>query len=775
LPRGGGQSLERLSPLAGPILASGQAGLLSGEHPRLSPLAPQLTMTLSPPNVALHDLLQRNAYRILGLPGEAVWSEIVDAAERLRGRSWTRHRSPWDLPWLGPVRREAGDLDAALARLAEPDLRLLDRMFWFHDRDAEAAVAYLVPGSIRNALEGWSATSLPVARHDAAIVALVAASSLDAGMDDIALWNRTVRDWAALVENEGYWLAFMKAELAGGFERLASLGDVRDLRESVLGSVTDLVVSGAREALIAGKPGHAIRAVEMLRDELPVGVFEETCADLARVLGVGPRAPRSVAEPRVQSEPEQRAPIDAGLPWWASRETRESSVEPPVAAVPAPLMESSSVPDEGRAETASEFPIEPFIGAEIYEAPALESEHLPAQAKEPLAGPAIEPDPSAVEPAFELWWAARGDRATPAEPPATVVPEPVIEPSMVDQTAAVEPENQLPIVEAAAEVVSVEAAAEPPPAPWIHRPTIEPPQAPSTQEPTFVEPAPIAMEEPAVVEPPKAPWARAAAAVPSSSTPAHEPQRADEPPAVSEPRRPSTTEPRSPSRFERSTTGAPTRAGEPAVSPLRAAATTARKAPTPARAKREPRTKKPSRVASSIRTGVRSSGRLASRGLAASFSGAILQKVGVGILSIGIGLSPFLLLAVFANGSSAEAEVKPSGGLEHYPWVLEARIELNERGMAKLRAERAENDRLLNSLRQDLTESQSLLAEYQRRIEEGLPHDPLAYLRLQRYHDITKAQYQQVLVESRDVSERFDVRLRRRERLVAQHGEVAVR
>src|SRR5688500_3433271 len=106
------------------------------------------------------DPFRDNPYRVLGLPGEAAWPEIARAAERIRGLvSWGAYQTPWDLPWLlHPVRREPAHVDAALTRLADVDLRLRERLFWFHERDAEDAVAYLTPASIRDAMEGWAAT-----------------------------------------------------------------------------------------------------------------------------------------------------------------------------------------------------------------------------------------------------------------------------------------------------------------------------------------------------------------------------------------------------------------------------------------------------------------------------------------------------------------------------------------------------------------------------------------------------------------------------------------
>jgi hypothetical protein len=167
--------------------------------------------------------------------------------------------------------------------------------------------------------------------------------------------------------------------------------------------------------------------------------------------------------------------------------------------------------------------------------------------------------------------------------------------------------------------------------------------------------------------------------------------------------------------------------------------------------------------------------RFAARGLAAALSPSFLQKAGVGLLAVGIGLAPFLLLLFFADGSSGYAGQSAAGPAKNSAWVIESRIELNDEAIGKLLVQRAEVDRVRDSLQRDLAESRSLLAEYQRRINQGLPHDPVAYLRLQRYHSATEARYQQVLEESQDLNERYELRLRRRERLAAEQNQVAVR
>jgi hypothetical protein len=75
-----------------------------------------------------------SAYRTLGLPASATQAQIDAAARRLR--IWADPKTvpptPWDTPWLGPVRRSRNDIEQALSALNEPATRVEERLLWFH-------------------------------------------------------------------------------------------------------------------------------------------------------------------------------------------------------------------------------------------------------------------------------------------------------------------------------------------------------------------------------------------------------------------------------------------------------------------------------------------------------------------------------------------------------------------------------------------------------------------------------------------------------------------
>jgi hypothetical protein len=433
--------------------------------------------------------LRPNAYRVLGLPGEATWEEIKRVAERLRGlESWGSWSSPWDMPMLGTVRREPSDIDAAVARLADTTERLRDRLLWFHERDAESAVSYLTTASIRDALEGWSTTTLPVAKHDASVVALLAALTLDHDVEDPALWNRMLREWAEATGRDEYWLEVMRVEMDGGFETPASLGDLRDLRDSALSQPAGVLLDRARAAILDGEGQIATRALGVLREALPTALFDELCGELAAHLwgGATSTAPTRKAH-HVESQPRPAPPKPVVV---------EPAVEPPAPWATPP------------ASTASEQePAEPTA-----EAPA-------------VADPSEEPPVPRIDRRMMSERLARLRAMSSSTPPVDRAPEPM---DRAPEPVVPTPE---PVVRTPEPVVRTPEPVVPTPEPVIRAPepvvhTTEPiPERPPVEEPRAEIPAPPPADEariPAAVAqiPPSPPEPMVAELAPAEPTPA---------------------------------------------------------------------------------------------------------------------------------------------------------------------------------------------------------------------------------------------------------------
>lgn len=370
------------------------------------------------------DVVVRNPYRVLGLPGEARWSEIRSAAERLLDApDPSGETTPWDLSWLDPLPRTEADVERALTRLADPNLRLRDRLFWFHERVAETAVYELTPATIRNALEGWSATSQPLARHDAAVVALIAAIALDPAVEKSAIWRRAVEEWEEALTLEAYWLDVLRLEMEGGFEDPASLADVREIRERGTRLVTEPLLGYAREAVIAEDLPRAARILAVLRETLPEEVFENRCGDLAEhVWGSfdadwSPDARKEPLEPTDDSTSRAGA-IDTQNPalWDFAADEEEAPAEPgETEAHEAMARMDEPGPSEGGAEPDEPGPSEP-PEPESSEPPAGPDE--PAVVVPPPATPS-EPPPTPSEPPPTPDAATAPDEAPPGASPAT--------------------------------------------------------------------------------------------------------------------------------------------------------------------------------------------------------------------------------------------------------------------------------------------------------------------------------------------------------------------
>ncbi|MFN2420628.1 MAG: hypothetical protein ABR527_04535 [Gemmatimonadota bacterium] len=386
------------------------------------------------------DPFRDNPYRVLALPGEAAWLEIARAAERIRGlTSWGAYRTPWDLPWLlHPVRREPAHVDAALARLSNVDLRLRDRLFWFHERDAENAVAYLTPASIRDAIEGWAATTVGVTRHDAAVVALLAALALDSRVEDPSLWRRMLGEWRSAVERDEYWLAILMIEADGGFDPPASLDALNDLREGALPSVASVVIARAHAAWAGGDAAAPTRALAVLRDELPAAMVEslreelrqhaerpteaddpggtiddpdlralrrrEISKHLSRLRTTGPQAPSTDTTPPrpIPLRSVDRAPAPA-----ATVPTVESAPAPPASA---PTIERATVPP---------VPAPPVFTAPVSSVPpdltlaAIEREEPPSSIQPRGEAEVSPPSAAAPAPRPEVVWTQLAPRSVP--------------------------------------------------------------------------------------------------------------------------------------------------------------------------------------------------------------------------------------------------------------------------------------------------------------------------------------------------------------------------
>ncbi|MBI3756432.1 MAG: hypothetical protein HY267_00495 [Deltaproteobacteria bacterium] len=191
----------------------------------------------------------RNAYRILGLPGNASQAAIHDAAGSLRRalKLGATKTTDWDLPWLGALNRTESEIQDAVGRLMNPILRLQERRFWFYE--GEGVVRGLSLASLKNTATGWFSAPRPAARHDAAILSLLAAVLLDPEVTDEGKWLRVFSEWKQVVELDDYWEVFIDAEMEGNFEPAATFEEIEKVRDETLRLIANPLVLIAKDAV----------------------------------------------------------------------------------------------------------------------------------------------------------------------------------------------------------------------------------------------------------------------------------------------------------------------------------------------------------------------------------------------------------------------------------------------------------------------------------------------------------------------------------------------
>ena len=241
------------------------------------------------------DTLAENAFRTLGLPATAGQAAVDAAARRLR--LWPDPArippTPWDVPWLGPIRRARPDVEQAVAKLTDPAQRVAERVLWYHGTTPPA--------------DPTAATA--TAGIDAAVAALQAAVVADPTAEDVDRWRDALARWSA--HDADYASALAAAERDGDFEKQATAAEVRSAAAAVPVAVADALAGHAQTALDDGDVArcHALvaavrtgghgRSVDDLLDRMEdvvVGRCKGIDADLRAVLRIVHTNPR---------------------PWWA--------------------------------------------------------------------------------------------------------------------------------------------------------------------------------------------------------------------------------------------------------------------------------------------------------------------------------------------------------------------------------------------------------------------------------------------------------------------------
>ena len=184
------------------------------------------------------ELVRVNAFRLTQLPTTASQQEVARQVERLamaEKYGVATQGEPQALLAV-PGGTPAAKLREAIQRLRDPEIRIVDEVFWFWHGDQDRGISALKAGNADRAIREWtllesSGGALGAgALHNLAVLALTTA--VDQGLDvrDGAAdargsesirssWKAALERWGMLVESDDFWALVVY--------RIAEIGDPR--------------------------------------------------------------------------------------------------------------------------------------------------------------------------------------------------------------------------------------------------------------------------------------------------------------------------------------------------------------------------------------------------------------------------------------------------------------------------------------------------------------------------------------------------------------------
>jgi hypothetical protein len=209
-----------------------------------------------------------NAYRALGLKADATQADIDRAARMLRlfaASGDTLPPTDNDASWLGPVDRSPNAVERAVAILADPQRRAVERVWWFAQPPATDAAG---PAA-------FSADTL----HDALL--LRCCRLLVAGMNvhNLPQWQTILADVNRLSRSDEYLDWLLRVETAGDFEKRASPEELAAAQANMAARVGTALVAIGDDALDYEDFPGASQAVTALRESAD-GTYDDATHQL---------------------------------------------------------------------------------------------------------------------------------------------------------------------------------------------------------------------------------------------------------------------------------------------------------------------------------------------------------------------------------------------------------------------------------------------------------------------------------------------------------------
>lgn len=235
-----------------------------------------LTAQLTSPGQRNLSPLAGNAYRLLGLSGQATQKEIYTAAASIRRAiklGVNKTPSP-HIAWLGSLERTENNVRDALSRLADPAQRIYERFYWFFD--PQQAGTELSFAALEESVARLRAAPQPSTGHDIALLSLAVLIQLDPELLHADEWRRVYALWKELIEAKEFWSLLIATDLKGDFEQLTTFGEVKNLRGRAWRLITAPVAEVAKDGILQDDQAQARRALNILRrSELPPTLADE--------------------------------------------------------------------------------------------------------------------------------------------------------------------------------------------------------------------------------------------------------------------------------------------------------------------------------------------------------------------------------------------------------------------------------------------------------------------------------------------------------------------
>jgi FlaG/FlaF family flagellin (archaellin) len=218
----------------------------------------------SMPNISKSsiDKVSGNAYRILGLPADALSSSISESTQSIRRalKLGVDKETAWDLAWLGTVTRNESSVQDAVSRLSNPPQRLLERLFWFSEK--ESIITSLTGEALLNTAKSLFNTAIG---HECALLGLLAAVYFDSSFNDAALWINVINAWISVIDTDHYWLQQADAERTSKIEPQASDDEINQLRNRTLDYVISIIGILVKNAFSQDEPQIITRVSRILK------------------------------------------------------------------------------------------------------------------------------------------------------------------------------------------------------------------------------------------------------------------------------------------------------------------------------------------------------------------------------------------------------------------------------------------------------------------------------------------------------------------------------